>query len=174
MAVANSRPGTYCQLVSEEMDIFSPSDEKQNNSCPTDNKQHHQGWLMTGNSSLQKERHGQEIWQWHRMPEDYLLGTVGAVWNGQQISQLRTEWWPAGCHLQHRDCHNPTFVQMAHSPALAQERHERMWVVSLLQTLPPQDTGSHASTPSQLSRCLKTRLGMNDFSSQKRFLYPKL
>lgn len=62
MAVANSRPGTYCQLVSEEMDIFSPSEEKQKktHAQPITNSTgpplgHHQGLSMTVNSSLQKD-----------------------------------------------------------------------------------------------------------------------
>lgn len=71
MAVANSRPGTYCQLVSEEMDIFSPSEEKQQqqkNSCPIDNQQHWASpWpspgIINDSEFFTSERHGQEIWQ---------------------------------------------------------------------------------------------------------------
>lgn len=46
---------------------------------------------MTVNSSFQKERHGKKSGN-DTMPEDHLLGTAGALWNGQQISLLRTEW----------------------------------------------------------------------------------
>lgn len=77
------------------MDIFSPSDEKQKNSCPTDNKQHGAcPWPSPGiiNDS---EFFTSERKTWTRnlaMIEDHLLEAVGVVWNEQQISLLRTEW----------------------------------------------------------------------------------
>lgn len=69
MAVANSRPGTYCQLVNEEMDIFCPSEEKQKNSCPTDNKQYgacpwpSPGIINDSEFFISERKTWKEIWQ---------------------------------------------------------------------------------------------------------------
>lgn len=172
------KPGTYCQLVSEKMDSFCLSEgEQKTHAWKIANSMgpalgHHQGLLMSANSLLRKEKHGQEIWQWHKTIEHNFLGQWELCGMGDRSHYQGLCEWLAGLSSPVLSLSQTCLYPNGTLPSnyLGQALVDGVGGQPAANTV-PQERGNQVCA--QLSHCQKARPAMNDVRSQKRSPDPK-